>query len=100
MNTKWKSADEVMKKDGPFTFAHFMVTARDHSGLTQVQMAKKLKIAPGTLCDIEKGRQLVSLGLAAKIAKLAGHSPDFAVLTAIQDQLRKAKLKYKVKLVA
>ncbi len=40
-------------------------------GVTQVQMAKKLGITKGTLCDIEKGRQLVSATFAVKVARKA-----------------------------
>ncbi|MBT3237082.1 MAG: hypothetical protein HN353_14085 [Bdellovibrionales bacterium] len=63
-------------------------------------MAKKLKMARGTLCDIEKGRQIVSPQLAVKIAKICKFPNVIAVQLAVQDQLRKANLKYKVKIAA
>ena len=64
------------------------------------EMAKKLKMARGTLCDIEKGRQVVSPQLAVKIAKICKFPDVIAVQLAVQDQLRKANLKYKVKIAA
>jgi len=64
------------------------------------EMAKKLKMARGTLCDIEKGRQIVSPQLAVKIAKICKFPNVIAVQLAVQDQLRKANLKYKVKIAA
>lgn len=99
--TRLKSASEVLEKYvGPVNFAMFMRVSRRDLELTQTQMAKKLKIAPGTLCDIEKGRQLVSVTLAAKIATMAGLSVRLAVQLALQDQINKAKLDYKINLIA
>lgn len=63
-------------------------------------MAKKLGVARGTLCDIEKGRQLVTTTLAVKVAKKAGLSEELAVRACLQDQVNKVNLKKKVELVA
>jgi DNA-binding XRE family transcriptional regulator len=91
----------VLEKDtGPLTFGMFMGVARQSLGLSQVEMAKKLGIARGTLCDIEKGRQLVSTTLAVKVARKAGLSEELAVRACLQDQVNKVKLKKKVELVA
>ncbi len=84
----------------PFTFGEFLKVARERLELSQSAMAKKLKIARGTLCDIEKGRQLVTPVLAKKIAKAAGLSVELAVQSCLQDQLRKAGMKHTVRLVA
>lgn len=100
IKNKMTAMEFMEKHNGPFTFAKYMRVTRDDVGLTQVQMAKKLKISPGTLCDLEKGRQLVSVALAAKIAKLVGETPHVAVSAAIQDQLRKAKINLKIEIVA
>lgn len=81
------------KKLGPLTFGMFVRAMRTTLGLSQAEMARKLKISRGTLCDIEKGRQLVSIALAKKIAKKAGFSETVAIKTCIQDQLNKAKVK-------
>ena len=87
------------KEFGPLSFSSFMRAARSSLGLTQVEMARRLKITAGTLCDIEKGRQLVSLRLAKKIAALSGLSVPIAIEAAMQDQLRKAGLTYKIKII-
>ena len=87
---------KLEKELGPVTFAMFMRVARTSLDLTQIEMAKKLKMAPGTVCDIEKSRQLVSVSLAAKIAKTAKLSAKQAVAASMQDQLRKAKLDFVV----
>ena len=99
MTTK-KLIPHLEKDIGKMTFGMFLRVTRKSMELTQVEMAKKLKIARGTLCDIEKGRQLVSPQLAMKIAKTCKFSDIVAVQLALQDQLRKAKIKYKVKLAA
>lgn len=89
---------EILEKTlGPITFAMFMRVSRTSMDLTQADMARKLKMASGTVCDIEKGRQLVSVSLAARIAKVAGLCVPQAIEAALQDQLRKAKLNFVVK---
>lgn len=85
---------------GPITFGMFLRASRTMMNLTQQEMADRLGMARGTLCDIEKGRQLVSVDLAKRIAKLAGLSTMLAVQVCLEDQLRKSKLKYKVTLKA
>ena len=84
---------------GKETFAGFLRGARAACDLTQVEMAEILNVSKSTLCDIEKGRQLVSPILASKIAKKLKLSEKMAVQTAIQDQLIKANLSMKVKIV-
>ncbi len=86
------------KKIGPLTFGRFCSVARTSLGLTQFEMAEKLGIARGTLCDIEKGRQLVSCKLAVKIARQAGLSEKLSVKACLQDQVNKTKLNFKVQL--
>ena len=81
---------------GPRGFGSFLRGIRASKDMTQVEMAKFLGITKSTLCGIEKGRQLVSAALAAKIAKKCGHSELLAVEAAFADQLRKAKLKMNV----
>lgn len=99
MSTK-RTADKILEEMvGPVTFGTFVVAARTIMDLTQVEMAKKLKMAKGTLCDIEKGRQLVSPKLALKIAKIAGMHERFALELCLEDHLKKQKIKYKIKVL-
>jgi DNA-binding XRE family transcriptional regulator len=89
---------ELLEKDlGPLTFAMFLRGARASKDMTQTEMASRLKISKSTLCDIEKGRQLVSPALAAKIANKCGLSVKVWVEAALRDQLRKAKLNLDVR---
>jgi DNA-binding XRE family transcriptional regulator len=97
MNTK-KSKEVFEKINGPFTFSTFMLGARTTLGLTQVKMAKKLGISKAALCEIEKGRTLVSALAAVRYAKKAGFSVTVALEACLQDQLRKANIKKRVRL--
>ena len=99
MSTK-RAVPLLEKEVGELTFGMFLRVARGQLELSQVEMARKLKISRGTLCDLEKGRQLVSPSLAVRIAKTAGLSETVAVKACLQDQLKKANIKLKVALVA
>ena len=91
MTTK-KLSLYLEKNLGAFSFAMFLRAARTSADLTQVKMAQLLGISKGTLCDIEKGRQLVSPSLAQKISKKVGFSEKLAIQACLQDQLKKAKI--------
>ncbi|MFL5814591.1 MAG: helix-turn-helix transcriptional regulator [Bdellovibrionia bacterium] len=94
-----KDASQVMEKIyGPFTFATFMLGARTTLNLTQAQMAKKLGISKSAVCEIEKGRTLVSAQAAVRYAKKAGFSETVALQACFQDQLRKANIKKRVRI--
>ena len=100
MSTEKRALAVLAKETGPLTFGMFLRAARTAMDVTQVEMARRLGISRSTLCDIEKGRQLVSPELAVRIAKTAGLSTTVAVKACLQDQLNKAKIKLKVELSA
>jgi len=100
MNTKKKASDLLKKEVGPLTFGGFLRSARTTLDLAQVEMAKKLGVSKSVVCDIEKGRQLVSPKLAVSIARKAKLSQKLAVTLCLQDQLNKAKIKMKVEVAA
>lgn len=92
-----KSLTKALSKElGPISFGGFIRSARTMRDKTQKEMADFLGIAKGTLCDIEKGRQLVSIELAYKIAKKCGLSEAMAVECAVRDQIRRSGLKLQV----
>jgi DNA-binding XRE family transcriptional regulator len=94
-----KEANRVFEKvNGPFTFATYMLGIRTTLDLTQVQMAKKLGISKAALCEIEKGRTHVSAQSAVRYAKRAGFSEMVALEACFQDQLKKAKIKKRVRI--
>ena len=98
MNTKSKYGKrDLEKKLGPITLATFLSSWRESLEMTQVAFAKKLGISPANLCDIEKGRQLVSPKKAAQIAKKIGYSETVLVEIVINEQLAAEGLKMRIK---
>ena len=85
---------------GPLTFGMFLNAARTNLDLTQVEMGKKLNVSKSVICDIEKGRQLVSPKMALKIAKKVGLSEKLAVKLCLQDQLNRDRIKMTVDVAA
>lgn len=97
MNTKKRYGIESLeKKFGPMTIAMSLRSHRLSEEVSQTDFAKKLKISKANLCDIEKGRKLVSVERAAKFARLLQMPEAYFVALAIGDQLRAANLKYEV----
>lgn len=103
MNTK-KSRDYLDTKlerkllGGPLTFGMALASIRRLSEMTQAEFAKKLGISKQHVCDLEKSRKLVSTEKAARYARILGHPQETLVKLALQDQVRKAGLKYNVEL--
>lgn len=98
MNTKSKyGKGDLEKKLSPMTLATFLSSWRESLEMTQVAFAKKLGISPANLCDIEKGRQLVSPKKAAQIAKKIGYSETVLVELVINEQLAAEGLKMRIK---
>jgi transcriptional regulator with XRE-family HTH domain len=89
MNTKLKYGRKSLdKKLGEMTLASFLYSWRKSIGVTQADFAKKLGISAANLCDIEKGRQLVSPKKATEIAKKIGYSQTVLVELVINEQLK------------
>lgn len=93
------SLQDALEVHGPITFGKLLLSHRLGEEMTQLEMAKFLGISKQSLCDLEKGRVLPSLARAAKIATKLGMLPEAFVEVAIQDQLRKQKLGFEVKIV-
>ena len=81
---------------GPLSFASFMRVARNSLNLTQAELGRKLGLSRANICDIEKGRHLVSTELAVKVARNAGFPEKMALQACLQDQVRKAGSEAKV----
>ena len=82
------------------TLGMFISSFRESEELSQTEYAKKLGLSRANLCDLEKGRKLISPERAAKIAKKMGVPEKVLIQLAIQDSLHDAKLKYTVELKA
>ena len=85
---------------GPLSLGKFLQSIRLGEEMSQVEFSEQLGISKSHLCDIEKGRKLVSPERAAIFAKILKYSPEQFVRLALQDQVEKAGLKFKVKIEA
>jgi transcriptional regulator with XRE-family HTH domain len=85
---------------GPVTLGRLLESIRLGENMSQVEFAKLLKVSKSHLCDIEKGRKVVSPGRAARFAKTLGYSEDQFVRLALQAQVEEAGLKLKVSVEA
>lgn len=97
MNTK-SLTKLLAKEQGPISFGSFLRAARTMQDLTQKEMADLIGIPKGMLCDIEKGRQVVSIDLAFRIAKRSGLSEAFAVECTVRDQILRLGFKLDVQI--
>ena len=99
MTTKNKS--ETMKfleetAGRPLTLGGLLESIRVGEEMSQSAFAKKLGVSPSHLCDIEKGRKVVSPERAARFAKILGRSREQFVRLSLQELVDEAGLKMKV----
>lgn len=90
--------ETLSKKFGPMTVGLFLRSIREADEISQVDFAKKLKISRANLCDIEKGRKLVSPERAVKFSKLLKLPEMTLIKLCLQDALRLAQVNYTVEL--
>lgn len=89
---------DLEKQYGPLTFGKLLASHRKAEEISQVDMAKKLKISRQKLNDFEHGRRSPSLRFAADVAEALGeHGPTW-VSVVIEEMLRKDDLDFKVTL--
>jgi|GEM_PF-644840 len=89
---------DLEKEYGPLTFGEALQSYRLGEEISLSDMADKIGISPQSLCDIEKGRRIPTPKRAAKLAQLIGEPEIFWVKLALQDELRKDNLNFKVSL--
>jgi len=68
--------------------------------MSQATFARKLGVSPSHLCDIEKGRKVVSPERAARFARTLGRSPEQFVRLSLQELVDEAGLRMKVNVAA
>ena len=103
MNTRKKSeAMQFLEKlaGGPLTIGELLRALRKSEGKTQEDFAQSLEISKQHLCDIEKGRKFVTPGRAAVFAVRLSQPPAFFIQIALQEELKQAGLKIKIKVEA
>lgn len=103
MTTKKLSAARQILKDlrgKDLSFGKALEAIRLSDEMSQVDFARKLKIAKAYLCDLEKGRRHASPTKAAIFATILGYPIEQFVALTIEDELREAGLKLKIELRA
>ncbi len=85
---------------GPLTLGSAIRATREGDDLAQAEFARKLGVSRSHLCDIEKGRKPVSASRAAEFARTLGYSEQQWIQLALEDQLRRAKLNFRVQIEA
>jgi len=100
--SKGSSASDLERKilGGPLTFGAAVEALRIGEEISQAAFARKLKLSRQYLCDVEKGRRVVSPLQAARFAKAFGHPPHVLVRLALQDAVRASGLKLTVRVDA
>lgn len=88
----------IRKLTGHISFAQMLLSLRHAQELTQVEMANKLSISKQDLCNIEKGRKLVSVERAVSFAKCLKMPEKTFAKYALQDQLHKAGIKGEIEI--
>lgn len=101
MSIKKKQKSETIKfleriTGGPLTLARLLHSIRLGNEMTLSDFAEKLNISKQHLCDIEKGRKVVSPERAAKFAVLLGYSKEQFVTLSLQALVDEANLGLKV----
>ncbi|MDD4976720.1 MAG: helix-turn-helix transcriptional regulator [Bacteriovorax sp.] len=89
-----------LRKDrGNVTFAKLLYSYREAEGLSQVELAAKLGLSKGNICDFEKGRKIPSPAKAEAMAISLGDLPAYWVEVTMQDLLVQDELDYFVKII-
>ena len=91
MSTKY-GLKELEAEFGELTFGRLLKSHRLGEEMSQVHMAKLLKISKQSLNDLESGRTIPSIARASEVAKKIGLMQATLVELAIQDQIRREKL--------
>lgn len=103
MSTKKKS--ETMKflesaAGRTLSLGGLLESTRLGEEMSQAAFAKKLGISASHLCDIEKGRKVVSPERAVRFAKVLGRSPEQFVRLSLQELVDEAGVKMRVNVEA
>lgn len=90
MNIKSKLTEKTLKEIEKITkikltFGKLLWSIREADEISQADFAQKLKISRQHLCDIERGRKVVSPKLAAKYAEMLGYSREQFIRLSLQD---------------
>jgi transcriptional regulator with XRE-family HTH domain len=85
---------------GPMTLGGMLWSIRMCDEVSQTEFAKMLGVNRSHLCDVEKGRKVVSPERAAAWAEILGYPDTVFVKLALQEQLDRAGVKMSVQVEA
>jgi transcriptional regulator with XRE-family HTH domain len=87
---KRKNATQrIEEKYGEPSFSDLLVSHRKCEELSQVELARKLKMSRQNLCDLEKGRSIPSLERIEKISSFLGVSSVPFIEATMKDFLKR-----------
>lgn len=89
-----KTLEKISRRS--LSLSHMLESIREGEEESLAVFAKKLGISASHLCDIEKGRKVVSPSRAAQFAKSLGYSESQFIRFAIQDDLSRHGLNFKI----
>jgi transcriptional regulator with XRE-family HTH domain len=102
MPTKSKTPVDALEatKDiwSKMTFGGLVRSLRMSDEISQVELAKTLKVSKQFLNDVEHNRKDVRISFAKKVAKAIGYSIEPLIELLIRDQLRRQKFYYNVEI--
>ena len=81
-----------------FTFGTMLTHLRKSDGISQVELAERMGVSKGLICDIEKGRRHGSIKLGISIAKAMKFPREVLVQQIFRDQLKRHGLKLSVRI--
>lgn len=84
---------------GPVSFGEMLYSFRLTTEYSQVEMAHILGISKQELCNIEKGRKVLSVDRAKSFALALGMPPRTFAKYALQDQLTAAGIEGEVDII-
>lgn len=95
---KVKAKKAIRKITGPISFGEMINSFRLANEYSQVALAEMLGISKQELCNIEKGRKIVSVERAKAFAEALGMPPKTFAKYALQDQLNSAGIEGEVEI--
>jgi len=91
-----KELEDISQKK--LTLGHFLWAIREGEEMTLAVFSEKLGVSRQYLCDLEHGRRVASVKMAAEFAHKLGHSPVQFVRLALQEELERSGLHFYVQL--
>lgn len=94
-----KAKKAIRKITGPISFGEMLYSLRVSLEKSQVELAQELKISKQELCNIEKGRKLISVERAKAFAEAIGYPTRTFAKYALQDQLISAGIEGEIEII-